>query len=176
VARHEELTALIRPGVPEPGGTWADLGAGEGAFTRALAELLGPTATIYAVDLDAWALRGLEAAPLAGARIVSLCADFTQHLELPVLDGVLIANALHYARDQAGVLERIAGSLRPGGRLVLVEYEDRTASHAVPYPVPLERFVTLCASAGLEPPVLLGSRASRYGGQMYAALARRSEP
>jgi SAM-dependent methyltransferase len=175
VARQEELTALIRPGVPQPGGTWADLGAGTGAFTRALAELLGPTATIYAVDQDVRAVRGLEFAPSAGARIVYQFADFTQHLELPVLDGVLIANALHYARDQAGVLKRIAGHLRPGGRLVLVEYEGRAASYAVPFPMPFDRFEGLCRAAGLEPPVLLGSRASRYGGRMYAALARRRE-
>ncbi len=173
MARHEELTALIRPGVPEPGGTWADLGAGGGAFTLALAELLGPAATVYAVDHDARAVPRLETAPSVGARIVSLHADFTQPLELPVLDGVLIANALHYAPDQVRVLKRIAGYLRPGGRLVLVEYEGRSASYAVPYPVPLERFVRLCASAGLEPPVLLGSRASRYGGRMYAAVTGR---
>ena len=35
------------------GGTWADIGAGEGAFTLALADLLGPGGRIVAVDRDA---------------------------------------------------------------------------------------------------------------------------
>jgi ubiquinone/menaquinone biosynthesis C-methylase UbiE len=47
---HREMMALIRPAVPGEGGSWADLGAGAGNFTRALGNLLGPKGTIYAVD------------------------------------------------------------------------------------------------------------------------------
>ncbi len=47
-----EMVALIRAGVPPAGGVWADLGAGTGNFTLALAEILGPTATIYALARD----------------------------------------------------------------------------------------------------------------------------
>ena len=42
---HPDHVALLRPGVP-PGGAWADIGAGEGAFTLALADLLGPGGSI----------------------------------------------------------------------------------------------------------------------------------
>jgi ubiquinone/menaquinone biosynthesis C-methylase UbiE len=47
------MVALIRGGVAEPGGIWADLGAGTGNFTWALAELLGLSATVHAIDRDA---------------------------------------------------------------------------------------------------------------------------
>jgi precorrin-6B methylase 2 len=62
-----DRVALIRPGVERPGGdppreTWADLGAGSGAFTQALASLVGPGAVIYALDRDERALRSLEGA------------------------------------------------------------------------------------------------------------------
>ena len=56
---HADLVALIRNGVTADGGRWADLGAGEGAFTFALADLLGLGAEITAVDRDAGALRRL---------------------------------------------------------------------------------------------------------------------
>ena len=55
-----DLVALIRDGVQAKGGRWADLGAGDGAFTLALAELLGPTAHITAIDKDATALRRIQ--------------------------------------------------------------------------------------------------------------------
>ena len=56
---HRDHVNLLRRGVPEPGGVWADLGSGAGAFTLALAELVGPGAEIYAVDKDRGALRQL---------------------------------------------------------------------------------------------------------------------
>lgn len=57
---HQDHVRLLRKGVPTQGGTWADLGAGTGAFTLALADLLGPKAQIYAVDQNARALREQE--------------------------------------------------------------------------------------------------------------------
>lgn len=42
--KQADLVGLLRGGVDAAGGRWADLGAGEGAFTFALSELLGPTA------------------------------------------------------------------------------------------------------------------------------------
>ena len=52
---HADHVGLLRAAV-EPGGTWADIGAGEGAFTLALADLLGPGGRIVAVDRDGRAL------------------------------------------------------------------------------------------------------------------------
>ena len=54
---HADHVNLLQKGIPIPGGVWADLGAGRGAFTLALADLLGPTGVIYAVDRDAGALQ-----------------------------------------------------------------------------------------------------------------------
>src|SRR5439155_8052190 len=86
---HTDLVALIEDGVGERGGRWADLGAGEGAFTFALAELLGPEAQIIAVDKDRRALRALDGWFERGV------ADFTRRLELRDLDDVDISNLLH---------------------------------------------------------------------------------
>src|SRR4051794_19387824 len=92
-----EMVALIRGGMPGPGGVWADLGAGTGNFSWALAELIGPQGTIYAIDRDAKAIRLLHqriAQADPGAAIIPQQADLTRPLNLPVLDGVLMANAL----------------------------------------------------------------------------------
>ena len=49
---HADHVDLLRPGVPRPSGTWADLGSGSGAFTLALAGLLGTQGMISSVDTD----------------------------------------------------------------------------------------------------------------------------
>ncbi len=58
---HRDHVALLRAAV-EPGGSWADIGAGEGAFTLALADLLGPGGRIVAIDRDRGALERNEEA------------------------------------------------------------------------------------------------------------------
>lgn len=169
---HDEMVNLIRGGVPAPGGTWADFGAGTGNFTRALADLLGAEAVIYAVDRDGRALRQITT---AGVHL--LAADFTQSLDLPPLDGLLMANALHWNRKQEALLRLAAGYLRPGGRLVLVEYDVTAPRSYIPFPVPYPRFEALARQAGLRDAARIGERRSpSSGGVMYAAAAVRTTP
>src|SRR5207249_247432 len=93
---HTDHVRLLRDGVTR-GGTWADLGAGAGAFTLALAELVGPGGEVIAVDRDGGALRELERAVRRdGATVRTLSADFTKPLDLETLDGVVMANSLHF--------------------------------------------------------------------------------
>jgi SAM-dependent methyltransferase len=173
-----EMVALIRGGVPQAGGVWADLGAGTGNFTWALRELLGPQATIYALDRDRRAIErqrtAMAQAAEPGATIVPIQADFTRALDLPPLDGVLMANALHFVRDQPATLALIASYLRPGGRLLLVEYDVAAALAWVPFPVPFERFHALATQADLASPTLVGTRRSPSSGiTMYAGVVVR---
>lgn len=169
------MVALIRNGVGERTGMWADLGAGTGNFTFALRELLPNSATIYAVDRDAHAIaaqRTRAAHAPTGATVVPVQTDFTQRLRLPLLDGMLMANALHFVHDQEMALRQITAYLKPGGRLLLVEYELDAAQRWVPFPVPWSRFQTLTASVGLHTPTRVGTRRSpRTGINMYAAVA-----
>jgi len=178
-----EAAALLEAAIPKPGGTWADLGAGEGVFTRALVHHLGEGARIYAVDRDARALDELARwSAGAGADVVTVKADFTQPFELPGLrderlDGILLANALHFVRDPERVLERLGDRLRPGGRLVLVEYDRRRGNPWVPHPIPIARLPALLAAAGFSEPRITATRPSRYGGNVYVAAAdRRGHP
>ena len=178
--QQSEMVALIRGGVPGPGGVWADLGAGTGNFSWALAELIGAQGTIYAIDRDAKAIRQLHqriAQDDPRAALIPQQADLTRALDLPALDGVLMANALHFIRDQPAVLALISGYLRPGGRLLLVEYDLRTPVPWVPFPLSLTRLELLATEAGFELPTEIGRRVSPSSGvAMFAALALRHDP
>jgi SAM-dependent methyltransferase len=161
---------------------WADLGAGQGTFTEALARMLGQGAHVHAVDRDATAyaaLLQLAGRRPNGTRIIPSLADFADArawdaLALRDLDGILLANALHFvpAGMQAGVLARVTGALRPGGRLLVVEYEGRAPSPWVPHPVSMARLQAL-VPPGWARPRPVGARGSMFGGSIYAAAAER---
>jgi ubiquinone/menaquinone biosynthesis C-methylase UbiE len=173
VEQHDAI-ALIRPGVPQTGATWADLGAGSGVFSRALAALIGPAGTVYAVDRDARALRDLGRSATRGqgsAEIRTMVGDFMQPLDLPPLDGVLLANALHYVPypDQPRVMRDVARYLVPGATMIVVEYDRRGPNRWVPYPISFAALANLARDAGLGAPVRLGAQPSQYGGDLYAA-------
>ena len=175
-----EAVALIRAAVTSEGGVWADLGAGAGVFTRALAALLGPGGTVYAVDRDADSLRNLSRpkAPARHASIRTVVGDFTEPLELPTLDGVLLANALHFVPypDQPVAMRRVASMVVSGGPIVIVEYDRRGGSRWVPYPISPAALVTLAADAGLAAPTPLATQPSQYSGTIYSSLVRRALP
>jgi SAM-dependent methyltransferase len=169
-----DLVALLRDGITEPGGRWADLGAGEGAFTFALAQLLGVGAHITAVDRDGRAVRGI--AEEMGRRFPAVAievkvADFTRPLDLRDLDGVVMANSLHFLRDKGPVLESVRAMLRPGGRLIVVEYGTDHGNPWVPHPFSYERWERMAARAGFVRTRLLRTIPSRHLGSMYSAVA-----
>jgi ubiquinone/menaquinone biosynthesis C-methylase UbiE len=170
---HAELVGLLRDGVDARGGRWADLGAGDGAFTLALADLLGPGAHITAVDRDAGSMRGLPAEmgrrfPRTELEVV--VADFTRPISLNSLDGIVMANSLHFVRDKSPVLARVREMLKPRGCLIIVEYGSDRGNPWVPHPFSYERWVQMAAGAGFERTRLLGAVPSRYLGSMYSAV------
>jgi ubiquinone/menaquinone biosynthesis C-methylase UbiE len=175
----DDATALIAGAVPAQRGVWADVGAGDGTFTRALAARLGPAGRIYAIDRDASAVAALERwAATAPAQVIPVHADFTHPLELPEhtapgLDGMLLANVIHYVPEPGLVLSRLVRLVRPGGRVVIVEYDGRAANRWVPYPIPSTRLPALAGAAGLSTPVVTGTRRSAFGGMLYVARADR---
>lgn len=171
---HADHVNLLRSGVPTPGGVWADLGSGSGAFTLALAELVGPQAVIYAVDRDRRALRQLADAMRERFPCVTLhtlAADFTQPLPLPPLHGVVMANSLHFQRNKEPVLRLVRGHLSPQGCLLLVEYNTDRGNVWVPHPLSYPTWQELAVRCGFARTELLGTQPSSFLGEFYAAAS-----
>jgi hypothetical protein len=142
---------------PGEGGTWADLGAGTGAFTLALADLIGPHGVIHAIDRDGGALNELRSAfvsavPQAELRVRS--ADFTRQLDL-----------------SGPVLALVRGYLKHRGRLLLVEYDSDRGNTWVPHPMSFGTWRDLATDAGFLDTRRLATVPSRFLHSIYSALS-----
>ena len=171
---HADFVTLLRDGVVP--GEWADLGSGAGAFTLALADLLGPGARIHSIDRDGGALRRQRESferQFPQVAVDYRHADFTRPLDLPPLDGVVMANSLHFVRDKPPVLARIRDLLKPGGRMLLVEYATDLGNPWVPHPLTYPTWERLAAICGFGGTRMLATVPSRYFGAIYSALSFR---
>jgi len=150
---------------------WADLGSGSGRFTLALAEHLAPGSVIHAMDRDGRALARLDTHH-GNARIQTHRGDFTkQPWPFTELDGILMANSLHYVKDGHAFIRRCQSQLRPAHSFLIVEYDTDKANPWVPYPLSRITLADLFRDAGYTSFRTLGSRPSLYHrAALYAAL------
>ena len=101
----------------------ADLGAGGGYFTFRLADAVGPEGTVYAVDVDPEMVAYLRerAEEEARANVVPVLAAFDDPKLPEAVDLIFSTNTYHHLEDQSAYFTRVAGDLRPGGRIAIIE-------------------------------------------------------
>ena len=108
-----------------PGMAVADVGAGTGLFTRLFAAQVGPQGLVYAVDIAPKFVAHIEeTAKEAGLKNVRgvVCTATSSKLPPGSVDLVFICDAYHHFEFPQKTMASIRRALRPGGRLVLVDY------------------------------------------------------
>jgi predicted methyltransferase len=118
-----EIVAAMRL---QPGQAVADVGAGTGLFTRLFAAEVGPKGRVYAVDIAREFVRGnLRRAREAGFDNVVGIESTQSETRLPAtsVDVAFVCDAYHHFEQPKEMLASIRRALRPGGTLVLVDYE-----------------------------------------------------
>ena len=169
--------AVERSGRPASDGLWADFGSGRGAFTLALADVLGPGGRIVSIDRDGHALRDQAremAARFPAVELRTVEADFTTDLGLSGLVGLVMANALHFQADRERAARHVASMLAPASPFILVEYDADRGNPWVPYPLSFGTWRTMAVRVGLTEPRLLGRAPSRFLGAIYSAVSERA--
>jgi trans-aconitate methyltransferase len=166
----EEATAFIAPAVntKEPQ-VWADLGCGDGLFSSALDRLLPAGSTIHAIDKEVQSLSKHQ----AKNEIIFHQLDFgIQPLPFTDLDGIIMANSLHFFEDKVSVFTALKKHVRPGGNLIVIEYDLINGNPWVPHPITFKALRQLFQQLGYQNVRKIGERNSAYGPhKMYSCAA-----
>jgi ubiquinone/menaquinone biosynthesis C-methylase UbiE len=108
-----------------PGDDVADVGAGTGYFTRRFAKAVGETGVVYAVDIEPNMLRyiGSRARKEGTKNIVPVLATADSPMLAPgSVDWIFICNTIHHIENRGAYYELLKETLRPNGRLVIVDF------------------------------------------------------
>lgn len=169
--KQQEAIDLIGKAIPQSTSTqlWADLGCGSGTFTGALAHLLPKGSHIYAIDrMEQYLSKSMG--NTVSASFVK--ADFEQaNFNFSNLDGILMANALHYIKNKQLLIDRLEKYLSADKRFIIVEYDTEIANQWVPYPISFANLKELFTAIGYSKISKVGEQRSIFGkGNLYAAV------
>jgi ubiquinone/menaquinone biosynthesis C-methylase UbiE len=125
----------------KPGMTVADVGAGFGAWSMRFARWLGPAGRVYATDVGAAQLASMRESmareKLTNVTIVEGGAA-AANLPAACCDAILVRDAYHHFTQPDDMVRSLAASLKPGGRLAIIDFRPRANSEA-PAGVPADR-------------------------------------
>ena len=150
--------------------SWADLGCGSGLFTYALASLLKDASVIYAVDKN---LSSFNKSPsLKNVLIKPVELNFEKtSLPFNKLDGILMANSLHYVKNKTDLLKKIKTCLNANGCFLIVEYDMEAANRWVPYPISFSSLTKLFHDVGFSFVEKISEKPSAFNrANLYSAI------
>ncbi len=151
---------------------WADLGCGTGFFTGVLSSFLAAGSTIYAIDSNAADLKKVKAAD--GIILKKQAQNFvTGEWPFEKIDGIMMANSLHYVTDKNEFIKKLKNHLGANGYVLIVEYAMSTPNAWVPYPITFPDLEMLLTDAGFTNVEKINQMPSAFGrASIYAAVAR----
>jgi len=110
-----------------PGMRVADVGAGTGLFSWPLARKVGKDGVVYAVDVNPVLLGHIDRTATAEgfANVRTVLAAEDDPLLPEQVDLVFMCDTLHNIEDRAAYLDTLRRHLRPGGRIAIIDFEER---------------------------------------------------
>lgn len=116
----------------QPGQRIADIGAGSGLFEVPLAQAVGASGKVYAVEIDAGFFPEItkRAADGGVSNVETILGKFTDPaLPVKTIDLAFFHDVMHHIEDRAAYVKTIAGYLAPGGRVAVVDFEGGKGPH-----------------------------------------------
>jgi ubiquinone/menaquinone biosynthesis C-methylase UbiE len=131
----QDPDAVMRAAGIKPGITFIEIGCGQGYFLLPAARLIGETGTVYGIDSNEDAVEQLEKKAAAeGLNNVQLTAGEAETTVVcrGCADIIFVGDALHDFKDAAAVLENARVMIKPGGKLVDVDWRKESVNIGPP--------------------------------------------
>jgi SAM-dependent methyltransferase len=145
--RLEQVLAL------RPASVVADVGAGAGGLTFALAALVGPSGRVFSTEIDAKRLKRLRDAA-AGAKLgnVTVVEAHSRETGLPpnCCDAIVLRRVYHHLNDTADINASLLKSLRPGGVLAVIDFPPPFFAGRGSLGVPAKNVISEVVGSGFE--------------------------
>ena len=112
----------------QPGQHVADLGSGGGYFTFRFVQAVGSKGSVYAVDIDQDLLSFIkEQSTKKGVSTIAIHQAASDSPQLPqqYFDLIFFRNVTHHIPDRVHYFKELKTSLKPGGKIALIEYDGR---------------------------------------------------
>jgi ubiquinone/menaquinone biosynthesis C-methylase UbiE len=155
----------------------ADVGAGKGELTFALAREVGPNGRVFSTDIDPERLRGLREAAVADKLDnVTVVEAFVSETGLPpnCCDAIVLRRVYHHVTDPSGINASLLRSLRPGGVLAVIDFPPPFFFSRGSFGVPAETVINEVTSRGFELFRLIDDWPGRGPLQSYCLVFRKS--
>ena len=160
----------------EPGRAVADVGAGKGELTFALAREVGPNGRVFSTEIDAGRLQALREA-LVAARLhnVTVVEGFSSETGLPpnCCDAIVLRRVYHHVTDPLAINASLLRSLRPGGVLAVIDFPPPFFLSRGDFGVPAKAVIAEVTSRGFELLRLIDDWPGRGPLESYCAVFRK---
>ena len=142
----------------QPGLSVADIGAGSGYFTRRFVQAVTDKGKVYAVDVEPDMLQYAKAsiARMSIPATVEFILARPDNPQLPPqsIDLVFLCNVYHHLNDRPAYFSRVRPSLKPGGRVAVIDFYHDARSGDIGFPrkhlVAREIVIEEMAKAGFQ--------------------------
>jgi ubiquinone/menaquinone biosynthesis C-methylase UbiE len=159
-----------------PGTVVADVGAGKGDLTFALAREVGPKGHVFATEIDSERLRALREALVAGklnnVTVIDASGNETG-LSPNCCDAIVLRRVYHHLTDPSGINASLLRSLRPGGVLAVIDFAPPPLLGRGDLGVPQDVVVAEVKSRGFELLRLINDWPGRGPLDSYCAVFRK---
>lgn len=168
----DESTRLMTALAVGPGATLAEIGAGRGELTVEMARRLGPAGRLYSTEIDAARRddiqRATEAAALGNVTVV-VAGERDTNLPDACCDAVYMREVFHHFGDKAVMAAALRRSIRPGGRLAVIDYPLRNNYGGDCHCIDKAELIRVVTAAGFE----VVHEQDRWAGIRYLVVFRR---
>jgi ubiquinone/menaquinone biosynthesis C-methylase UbiE len=142
-ASESEIDHLVQILHVKPGSIVADVGAGSGEISIAMARRVGPQGRVYSTEINPKLLDKIRSlAQKENASNVIAIAGREDNTELPpdCCDAIFLRQVYHHLTDPLGMDRSLFQAMRPGGRLAIIDFEpNQLPGQPAPSGVPRNR-------------------------------------